>query len=82
MNNAPDSPLDTPLEKVKKHSKWLNLIWIEPKLAETEVGQLPLGIIVQKAEITMKLACFQRGTKRPSDHILVGIMCGVYLSSL
>lgn len=40
----------------EKHGKWLNLIRIESKLAETEeAGQLPVGIIVQKAEITMKL---------------------------
>ncbi|KAM7366002.1 hypothetical protein PAMP_015474 [Pampus punctatissimus] len=36
-----------------------------------EVGWLPLGIIVHEAEITMKLACFQSGPKRPSEHFLI-----------
>lgn len=60
----------------KKHSKWLNLIWIEPKLAETEkAGWLPVGIIVQKVEITMKLACLQEDL-HGSLTVEVGIMWG------
>lgn len=39
----------------KKHSKWLNLIWIEPKLAEMgKADWLPVGPIVRKAEMTMQ----------------------------
>lgn len=47
MNNAADSPLDSPLEKAKKQSERLNLIGIGPKLAATEKGgRQPVGVIV------------------------------------
>lgn len=64
MNNAVDSSTGRRTRERKKknpkQSKRLSWIWIGAKLTETEkAGWLPVGIIVETAEISMKLACFQ-----------------------